>query len=171
MLISKKLNDAMNAQIGDELMASNQYLNIAAYFDSETLPELAAFFFRQSDEERMHALKFVRYILDAGGTVAVPAMEAPTTEIGSAEAAAQMALDWEIEVTNKINALMDIAVEEKDYIAQEFLHWFVNEQLEEVSSMDGLLSVIRRAGEKQLLMVENYVSRQAAAAPEEDEEA
>jgi ferritin len=171
MLISKKLNDAMNAQIGDELMASNQYLNIAAYFDSETLPELADFFFRQSDEERMHALKFVRYILDAGGKVAVPAMEAPTTEIGSAEAAAQMALDWEIDVTNKINALMDIAVEEKDYIAQEFLQWFVNEQLEEVSSMDSLLSVIRRAGEKQLLMVENYVSRQAAAAPEENEAA
>jgi ferritin len=171
MLISKKLNDAMNAQIGDELMASNQYLNIAAYFDSETLPELAAFFFRQSDEERMHALKFVRYVLDAGGTVAVPAMEAPTTEIGSAEAAAQMALDWEIEVTKKINALMDIAVEEKDYIAQEFLHWFVNEQLEEVSSMDSLLSVIRRAGEKQLLMVENYVSRLASAAAEETEEA
>ena len=171
MLISKKLNDAMNAQIGDELMASNQYLNIAAYFDSETLPELAAFFFRQSDEERMHALKFVRYILDAGGTVAVPAMEAPTTEIGSAEAAAQMALDWEIEVTNKINALMDIAVEEKDYIAQEFLQWFVNEQLEEVSSMDSLLSVIRRAGEKQLLMVENYVSRMASPHAEEAEEA
>ncbi|MGD8814093.1 MAG: ferritin [Anaerolineales bacterium] len=169
MLISKKLNDAMNAQIGEELMASNQYLNIAAYFDSQTLPELADFFFRQSDEERMHALKFVRYILDAGGNVAVPAMKAPTTEIASAEAAAQMALDWEIEVTKLINALMDIAVEEKDYIAQEFLQWFVNEQLEEVSSMDSLLSVIRRAGEKQLLMVENYVSRQAFAAAETGE--
>ena len=106
MLISDTLNQAMNDQIGDELMASNQYLNIASYFDSETLPELADFFFRQSDEERMHALKIVRYVLDAGGTVAVPALEAPAKDITSAEMAAQMALDWELEVTKKINALM-----------------------------------------------------------------
>jgi ferritin len=169
MLISEKLNKAMNDQIGDELMASNQYLNIASYFDRETLPELAAFFFRQSDEERMHALKFLRYILDAGGTVAVPALEQPAKDIASAEMAAQMALDWEIEVTKKINALMDLAIKENDHIAQEFLQWFVNEQLEEVSSMDSLLGVIRRAGESQLLLVEEYMVRRAAAAQAEGE--
>lgn len=167
MLISEKLNKAMNDQIGDELMASNQYLNIAAYFDRETLPELADFFFRQSDEERMHALKFIRYILDAGGKVAVPALDEPAKDIASAEMAAQMALDWEIEVTKKINALMDLAIKENDHIAQEFLQWFVNEQLEEVSSMDSLLGVIRRAGESQLLLVEEYMVRRAAAAPAE----
>ncbi len=164
MLISDTLNKAMNDQIGDELMASNQYLNIASYFDRETLPELAGFFFRQSDEERMHALKIVRYVLDAGGKVAVPALDAPTKDIDSAETAAKMALDWELEVTKKINALMDLAIKENDHIAQEFLQWFVNEQLEEVSSMDSLLGVIRRAGENQLLLVEQYVARQSAAA-------
>jgi ferritin len=163
MLISDTLNQAMNDQIGDELMASNQYLNIASYFDRETLPELADFFFRQSDEERMHALKIVRYVLDAGGTVAVPALEAPAKDITSAEMAAQMALDWELEVTKKINALMDLAIKENDHIAQEFLQWFVNEQLEEVSSMDGLLGVIRRAGENQLLLVEEYMVRRESA--------
>ncbi len=163
MLISDTLNQAMNDQIGDELMASNQYLNIASYFDSETLPELADFFFRQSDEERMHALKIVRYVLDAGGTVAVPALEAPAKDITSAEMAAQMALDWELEVTKKINALMDLAIKENDHIAQESLQWFVNEQLEEVSSMDSLLGVIRRAGENQLLLVEEYMVRRSAA--------
>ena len=164
MLISDTLNKAMNEQIGDELMASNQYLNIAAYFDRETLPELADFFFRQSDEERMHALKILRYILDAGGTVAVPALDAPAKDIASAEMAAKMALDWELEVTKKINNLMDLAIKENDHIAQEFLQWFVNEQLEEVSSMDSLLGVIRRAGENQLLLVEEYMVRRAAAA-------
>lgn len=163
MLISDTLNQAMNDQIGDELMASNQYLNIASYFDRETLPELADFFFRQSDEERMHALKILRYVLDAGGTVAVPALEAPAKDITSAEMAAQMALDWELEVTKKINALMDLAIKENDHIAQEFLQWFVNEQLEEVSSMDSLLGVIRRAGENQLLLVEEYMVRRSAA--------
>ena len=159
MLISENLNQAMNTQIGSELGASNQYLKIASYFDSETLPELAAFFFRQSDEERTHALKFVRYILDAGGEVEIPAIGAAPTVIESAEAAANMALDWELEVTTQINNLMDMAIKEGDHIAQEFLGWFVNEQLEEVSTMDALLTVIRRAGEGQLQFVEEYLVR------------
>jgi ferritin len=159
MLISKALNQAMDAQIGSELGASNQYLIIASYFDNESLPELAGFFFRQSDEERMHAMKFVRYILDAGGRVEIPSIPAPPTDIQSAEAAVQKALDWEVEVTKQINNLMDLAIKENDHIAQDFLRWFVTEQLEEVSTMDELLSVIRRAGEKQLLLVEDFLVR------------
>ncbi|HEY46729.1 MAG: hypothetical protein AMJ88_08175 [Anaerolineae bacterium SM23_ 63] len=159
MLISETLNQAMNAQIGSELGASNQYLKIASYFDSETLPELADFFFRQSDEERMHALKFVRYILDAGGKVEIPAIGAAPTVIESAEVAAKMALDWELEVTKQINNLMDMAINEGDHIAREFLSWFVNEQLEEVSTMDALLTVIQRSGEGQLQFVEEYLAR------------
>ena len=157
MLISKELNAKMNDQVGSELGASNQYLKIAAYFDSENLPELAQFFFRQSDEERMHALKFLHYILDAGGDVNIPAIPATPKSIASAEAAAQLALDWEMEVTKQINDIMALAVEEKDFIAQQFLQWFESEQLEEVSTMDELLGVIRRAGD-QLLFVEQYVA-------------
>jgi ferritin len=159
MLISEKLAQEINAQIGRELGASNQYLNIAAYFDSHALPELAAFFYRQSDEERMHALKFLHYVVEAGGRVAIPAVEAADQDINSAEQAAQMALDWELEVTKQINSLMAMAIEEKDYIAQDFLRWFVSEQLEEVSTMDELLTVIRRAGPEGLMMVEEYLSR------------
>lgn len=159
MLISMSLNEAMNEQIGSELGASNQYLMIAAYFDSEALPELAGFFFRQSDEERMHAMKFVRYILDAGGAVAVPSISAPSEGLDSAESCVKKALDWELEVTKQINNLMAMAVKENDFIAQQFLHWFVEEQLEEVSTMDELLTVVRRAGENQLQFVEQYVAR------------
>ena len=159
MLIKESLNKAMNAQIGSELAASNQYLAVAAYFDSESLPELRDFFFRQSDEERMHALKFVNYILEAGGTVRIPAIEAPPQDIDSAEKALQLSLDWELQVTKQINDLMDLAIKEGDHIAQQFLRWFADEQLEELSTMDELLSVIRRAGESQLLLVEQYVSR------------
>jgi ferritin len=158
MLISEKLNKSMNQQIGSELGASNQYLKIASYFDSESLPGLAGFFFRQSDEEREHAMKFVHYILDAGGVVEIPEIGAAPTEIGSAEAAVKMALDWELGVTNQINNLMDQAIAEKDHIAQQFLRWFVDEQLEEVSTMDTLLAVVKRAG-NQLMFVEQYVER------------
>jgi ferritin len=167
MLISEALNQAMNAQIGSELGASNQYLKIASYFDSETLPELAEFFFRQSEEEREHALKFVRYILDAGGEVEIPAIGAAPAVIESAEAAGKLALEWELEVTKQINDLMDMAIKERDHIAQEFLGWFVNEQLEEVSTMDALLSVIRRSGEGQLQFVEEYLVRRGDPHAEE----
>lgn len=158
MMISAKMNTAMNEQIGSELMASNQYLNIASYFDGEGLPELAGFFFRQSDEEREHALRFVHYLLDTDGAVEVPAVEKPTTEIDSAEHAVQMSLVWEQEVTGQINALMDLAIEENDHASQQFLRWFIDEQVEEVSTMDELLSVVRRAGDS-LLLVEEYISR------------
>lgn len=159
MLISEKMNAELNAQSGRELGASNQYVNVAAYFDNEGLPELSAFFFRQSGEERQHALRFVNYILDAGGKVAVPTIEAPPSDIGSAQRAVQLSLDWEMEVTGQINALMDLAIKENDHITQEFLRWFVDEQLEEVSTMDELLSVVRRAGEANLLFVEQYIVR------------
>ena len=170
MLISEKLSEAMNVQVGAELGASNQYINIASYFDSEALPELAAFFYRQADEERMHAMKFVHYIVEAGGKVAVPGIEEPTAEIESAEHAAKLSLEWELEVTSQINNLMNMAIEEKDHIAQDFLRWFVNEQLEEVSTMDELLAVIRRAGENGLLFVEEYLVRRGDPHEGEGEE-
>jgi ferritin len=159
MLISEKLSQAMNEQVGRELGASNQYVNIAAYFDSESLPQMAAFFYRQADEERMHAMKFVHYIADAGGKVAVPAVSAARADLASAETALALSLEWEMEVTRQISTLMDLAIKESDHIAQEFLRWFVTEQLEEVSTMDELLSVIRRAGSGGLLFVEDYLAR------------
>jgi bacterioferritin B len=158
MLISKELNEAMNKQIGSELGASNQYIKIASFFENENLPELSGFFFRQSDEERVHAMKFVHYILEAGGEVNIPQIAAAPAGIKSAEEALQMALDWEMEVTKQINGLMDLAIKQGDHIAQNFLRWFVDEQLEEVSTMDQMLGVVKRAGD-QLLFVEQYVQR------------
>jgi ferritin len=158
MLISKELTAAMNEQVGSELAASNEYIIIASYFDGEQLPELADFFFRQSDEERMHALKFVHYILEAGGEISIPTIKATSITIDSAEAAVKAALDWELEVTTQINNLMDLAIKQNDHLAQSFLRWFIDEQLEEVSTMDNLLGVVRRAGD-QLLLVEDYVVR------------
>jgi ferritin len=158
MLISKELENAINQQVGNEFGASLQYVSIAGYFDNEDLEQLTSFFFRQADEERMHAMKFVNYVLEAGGQVRIPAIPTTPFDFHSAEEAVQAALDWEVEVTKQINGLMDIAVQQKDYIAQTFLQWFVTEQLEEVSTMSTLFSVVQRAKDN-LLLVEEYLNR------------
>lgn len=158
MLISKELESAMNAQVGREFGASLQYVNIASYFDADSLPQLAAFFYRQAEEEKVHAMKFVHYIVEAGGQVRIPAVDEPKFDFQSPKEAAQAALDWEIEVTKQINELMDLAIKQNDHIGQEFLRWFVSEQLEEVSTMDTLLTVVDRAGTN-ILWVEDYLAR------------
>lgn len=158
MLISQDMNAQMNEQIGHEFGASLQYVNIAGYFDDVGLPVLRDHFFRQADEERQHAMKFVRYILDAGGRVAIPAIPAPRATFGSAEEAVALSLEWEYTVTKQINALLDRASSERDYVAHDFLEWFAREQLEEVSSMDTLLKMVRRSGEARLIEVENALA-------------
>lgn len=165
MLIKKELEDLMNAQIGNEMGASLQYINIATYFETEDLPTLAAFFYRQADEERMHAMKFVHYIAEAGGHVSIPSVNGPKTSFASAEEAVKLSLDWELEVTNQINNLMNVAIELKDHIGQDFLRWFVTEQLEEVSTMSTLLRTVQRAGSN-LLWVEDFLTRNSLPAAE-----
>jgi ferritin len=158
MLISKELQDAMNAQIGNEFGASMQYLGIAGFFQKENLTLLAKLFFEQADEEKEHAVKFVHYVLDTMGELRIPVIREAKFDFSSAEEAVAAALNWEEEVTRQINNLMSIAVSKNDYLARQFLDWFVEEQLEEINKMDQLLSVIRRAGEKNMLMVEAYLA-------------
>lgn len=157
MLISPELADAFNEQIGHEFGASLQYLSIAGYFERQKLKLLAKLFFKQAEEEKQHALKFVHYLLDTQGQLEIPPIPAPVAKFASAEDAAQGALTWEKEVTGQIKRLMDLAVSQTDYLAQSFLQSFIDEQLEEVMKMDQLVSVIRRSGEKNLLMVEAYL--------------
>lgn len=159
MMISKELNDEINAQIGREFSASLQYVSIATYFDAQALKKLAELFYKQAEEENEHAMKFVKYLVETGGGVVIPTVTAPKATFASAEEAIGLAVKWEEEVTAQINHLMDIAVGKKDYLGQQFLAWFVTEQLEEVSSMQGLLQVVRRAGEKNLMMLESYLTR------------
>jgi ferritin len=158
MLIHPELAKAMNTQIGNELGASMQYLSIAGHFQTQKLMLLSKLFFEQAEEEKTHAMKFVHYILDTQGELQIPAAAAPKAKFASAEEAVKAALTWEQEVTGQIKNLMDLAVSQNDYLAQNFLQWFVDEQLEEVNKMDQLLNVIQRAGEKNLLMVEAYLA-------------
>ncbi|MFN7962905.1 MAG: ferritin [Thermoanaerobaculia bacterium] len=166
---SKNLTKAFTEQIQMEFGAMMQYLAIANHFTEEALPELAKFFYRQADEERTHAMKFVHFLLDVGASVEMPSVHAPKSKFKAAEDAVALALAGEEKVTESISNLVDLARKENHHAAQRFLDWFVVEQQEEESSMSALLRVVRRAGETGLLHVEQYLARQGGAPAEEAE--
>ena len=157
MLISPALAKAFNEQIGHEFGASMQYLSIAGHFYQRSLTLLARLFEQQAEEEKQHAMKFIKYMQDTHGGLLIPAIPAPKPTFATAEEAVQAALSWERDVTKQITALMALANKEDDYLAQSFLQWFIDEQLEEVVKMERMLSVVKQSGEKNLLMVEAYL--------------
>ncbi len=161
MLFSQRIIDAINQQIGNEFSAMLQYTAIAAHFESETLPELARFFHNQAEEEKEHAHRFIKYLVDIGAKVVIPAIGAPIPTFNFAEDAVKLSLEQEKQVTAQVNQLVHIAKEEADYTSDNFLQWFVSEQLEEVASMEDLLRIVQRAGEGNLLRVEDYLARKA----------
>lgn len=161
MIVKPRVVEAMNAQIQSEFSASQQYIAIAVYFDAESLPDLAAFFYRQAEEERMHAMKFVHFLLDTGAKPLIPVTPELKNEFGGAAEAVEFALNQELKVTDQINNLVKIAREDNDYASLNFLQWFVDEQVEEVDSMTTLLATIKHAG-GMLLLVEDFVRRNLA---------
>ena len=155
-----RFGEALNEQVARELAASQQYVAIAVHYDIETLPQLAAHFYRQAVEERNHAMMMVQYLLDADEPVVVPGVEAPRSEFADAAAPVQLALEQEKAVTEQIGALLKLAREEGDFVAEQFLGWFLQEQREEVASMSELLAVVQRARESNVLLAEDYLARQ-----------
>jgi len=154
-----RFHDAVNEQIGNEFGASQQYVALAVYYDSETLPQLAAHFYRQAVEERNHAMMLVQFLIDADEPVRVPGIEAPKTDFVDAVEPVALALAQEKRVTEQISALASLAREEGDLVGEQFLHWFLQEQREEVSSMSDLLKLVERAAESNLLLAEESLAR------------
>jgi ferritin len=152
--------EALSEQIAYEFGASQQYVAVAVYYDAQTLPQLASHFYRQAVEERNHAMMIVQYLLDAGEKVAIPGVAAPTTEFGDAVEPVALALEQEKRVTEQIVGLVKLARDEGDLVGEQFLHWFLQEQREEVASMTDLLAVVER-GRDNLLLVEDYLGRQS----------
>src|SRR5437773_10125084 len=120
--------EALNEQVGYEFAASQQYIAIAVYYDSETLPLLAAHFYRQAVEERNHAMMIVQYLLDAGAKVTIPAIGEPENDFADPVAPVRLALEQERTVTEQISRLASLAQKEKDLVGAEFLNWFLKEQ-------------------------------------------
>jgi ferritin len=152
---------ALNGQVGYEFAASQQYIAIATYYDAQTLPQLAAHFYRQAVEERNHAMMMVQYLLDSDAEVVVPGVDAPQTDFADPVAPVALALAQEKRVTEQVVELVKLAREEGELVGEQFLHWFLQEQREEVASMTELLAVVER-GKDNLLHVEEHLSRATA---------
>jgi bacterioferritin B len=152
--------DALNEQIAYEFAASQQYVAIAIHYDAQTLPQLAAHFYRQALEERNHAMMMVQYLLDADEAVVVPSVEAPQTSFADVVEPVRLALDQEKRVTGQIQQLALTAREEGDLVAEQFMHWFLQEQREEVSSMSALLDVVDRSKDT-VMHVEDFLARES----------
>jgi ferritin len=155
--------EQLNEQIAYEFGASQQYIAIAVHYDARTLPQLAGHFYRQSVEERNHAMMMVQYLLDSGDEVVTPAVAAPQTVFADDVAPVALALDQEKRVTAQISQLAVIARENGDLVAEQFMHWFLQEQREEVSSMSALLQVAERLRDN-VMLVEDYLARESGGA-------
>jgi ferritin len=158
---------ALNEQVANEFAACQQYIAIAVHYDGETLPQLAAFFYRQAVEERNHAMMLVQYLLDAGDDVAIPGVAEPRSGFSDTVEPVRLALEQEKRVSGQIAALAKAARDEGDYQGEQFMQWFIKEQVEEVSTMSDLLKVVERAAENPLL-AEEYLAREqlGGAAPD-----
>ena len=159
--------DRLHEQIGHEFAASQQYAAVAVYYEAETLPRLAAFFYRQALEERNHAMMMVKYLLDADVEARIPGIGAPQTSFGDVVAPVALSLEQEKRVTSQINALASLAREQGDYTSEQFMQWFIKEQVEEVSSMSDLLRVVQRAKDNPLL-AEEFLARETIGDGGED---
>jgi ferritin len=158
-MAEKSFAAALNEQISNEFGASQQYVGSAVYYDAETLPRLAAFFYRQAIEEREHAMMMIQYLMDAGTEPKVPGVDAPTTDFPDIVEPVQLALDQERKVTDQIQKLSALAREEGDLTSEQFLSWFLKEQVEEVATMSSLLHVVQRSKDNPML-VEDFLARE-----------
>ena len=151
--------DQLNVQVGNELAAHNQYLACAVFYDGETLPQLAGFFYRQALEERDHAMMMVQYLLDSDAEVTIPGVAAPQTSFSDVVAPVSLALAQERRVSEQINALAGVARDERDFTSEQFMQWFIKEQVEEVATMSDLLRVVQRSQDDPM-EIEQFLARE-----------
>ena len=163
---SERFVEALNDQIGKEFNAAHQYTALATYYDRLTFPRLAKFFFEQAEEERGHAMKMVNYLRDTGSDLRLGEVAAPKTEFADHVEPIKLALEQEKKVTVWISELQGIARETNDFVAEQFIHWFLEEQVEEEASMSDLLAVAERTREIPVLL-EEYLARETPGAKDD----
>jgi ferritin len=159
---AERFVDHLNNQIGNEFAAHQQYIACAVYFDALTMPQMAGFFYAQAMEERDHAMMMVQYLIDQDAPVTIPGVQAPQTQFGDLVAPVLLALEQEKRVTTQINQLTKIAREESDFASDQFMQWFIKEQVEEVATMSDLLNVVRRSRDN-IEAIEDYIQREQKA--------
>ena len=151
--------EALNVQIGREFGASQQYLAVAVWYEDQTFPQLAGLFYAQAVEERDHALMMTKYLLDSGERPTVPGTNEPRGDFADVVEPVRVALEQERKVTDQISELAGIAREEGDYVSEQFMQWFLKEQVEEIDLFSSLLDVAERSRERPM-EIEEYIARE-----------
>jgi bacterioferritin B len=151
--------EQLNIQIGHEFAAHQQYVACAVYYDALTMPQMAGFFYDQALEERDHAMMMIKYLIDQDAAALVPGISAPQVDFPDVVAPVELALEQERRVTAQINELIRIAREENDFASDQFMQWFIKEQVEEVATMSALVAVVRRSKDN-IEAIEEYVQRE-----------
>ena len=158
MMVSEKMATALNNQVKNEFFAYWTYLQMSYSFNSMGLTVFSKWYHEQAMEEQGHAMKIADYLLDQGAKVELLSLDKPKADYKSAEEVVQAALDHEIMVTRQINALASLAREEHDYATENFLQYYVQEQVEEVATATELLDLVKMSDSTgQLLMLENRI--------------
>jgi bacterioferritin B len=160
--LDTKFHKLLQEQIRSEFTASQQYVAIAVHFDGVDLPQLAKHFYAQAVEERNHAMMLVQYLLDRDIEVEIPGVDGVRNVFESPLAALRLALDQERTVTEQISSLASAARDEGDYLGEQFMQWFLKEQVEEVATITTLVRIAERAGDN-LFHLEDFVARELAA--------
>lgn len=146
--MSKNVLNTMNEQIMHELFSGYLYLSMSAHFESAGLPGFAHWMRLQAAEEQEHAMKFYDFIHDRGGEVTLLAIEQPQTQFGTPKEVVELVLEHEKKVTALINNIYALALKEGDYASQVFLHWFIEEQVEEEKNASAILDTLKLIGDK-----------------------
>ncbi len=146
-MIGKKMEEALNEQVREEFFSSYLYLAMAAYFHSQGLEGMARWMEVQVEEEKEHALRIYRHIVERGGRVKLQALREPTFEWDSPLAAWRAAYEHERYISERIHKLLELARQEKDYPAEVMLHWFVSEQVEEEDQTRRVVELLEKLGD------------------------
>ncbi|CAL99483.1 ferritin [Saccharopolyspora erythraea NRRL 2338] len=154
-----KFHQLLQEQVHNEFTASQQYIAVAVWFDNEDLPRLASHFYKQALEERNHAMMIVQYLMDNNIKPNIPGVPDVRNDFSETRELVALALEQEREVTQEIVNLAKTAREEGDYLGEQFMQWFLKEQVEEVSQMSTLLNVVDRSNGN-LFDVETFLARE-----------
>ncbi len=169
MVLSERMQAELNEQLNVEFYSAYTYLSMAAYFEGQNFPGFGKWLRIQAREELGHAMRCFDFIIDRGGKVTLTAIDQPPGTFLSPVEAFQQALAHEQKVTALIHRRYAVAVEEKDYASQTFLHWFINEQVEEEKLVSQILAMVERAAHDPAAML--ILDRELGGRPEQESEA
>jgi len=166
-MLKKKVEDICNRQIEKEGYSSNLYLAMASWAEAKGFSGISAWLYAQADEERMHMLKFIKYVNERGGHALVPAMKKPGSEYTGIEELFKEVLKHEEFITSSINEIAALTLEEKDFSTHNFVQWFVNEQVEEESSVGTILDKLHLVGKNNMYQFDRDIMKLRGSAVDE----